>query len=95
MNSRSIRGKTSAVKLRELIHEFDLDFLLITETWLHGDVSDGVHITELTPPAYALVNFPRTSGGGAVVLRSCIRIPSTLRRRVLDVFPPLNGLRLK
>ena len=78
VNSRSIRGKTFS--LRESISEHKLDFLFITETWLSGNTNDGVFISELKPPGYEFLNFPRTGskgGGIAVVHKNAARVSTS------------------
>ena len=80
INSRSLRDKT--FKLNEFISEFDLDYEFITESWLKSDVSDGAHLSELTPPGFDSLNFPRTSRGGgiAIVHKSTERIQSACHK---------------
>ena len=75
INSQSLRDKT--LKHRESIFDHDLEFLFITETWLYGDPSHGVHISELKPPGYDLVSFPRqcSRGGGiAIVYKNAVNV---------------------
>jgi len=59
--------------------EYDVDVMLITETWLFND--DQVVIGECTPPGYAFLNFPRgsvTHGGGiGILFKKTLKLCST------------------
>ena len=63
-NLQSVTNKT--ILICELIDEHCLDFLILTETWLSGTLSDKSKIKELTPPSYKFVHNPRLSRGGGV-----------------------------
>lgn len=68
INVRSIVNKATTVS--NLIIDYNLDLLCVTETWLNGNDRDSVCIAELTPPGYSFLHVPRTSarGGGVGLL---------------------------
>ena len=69
LNIQSVTDKTIAIK--EFISEKNLDFLVLTETWLNGDVTDRPKIKDMTPQSHKYVHKPRkTRGGGVGVLLS-------------------------
>ena len=92
VNSRSIREKT--MDIREFILEHKLDFLFITETWLSGNSSDGVYISEVKPIGYTFSNFPRTvrrGGGLALLHKDGIRVSSS-RPKDYDSFEWIESI---
>ena len=65
INIQSVGNKT--IKIRNLINELELDVLLLTETWLQGNISDSSRIKELKPYTHNFYHIPRkTKGGGGV-----------------------------
>jgi hypothetical protein len=69
-NSRSLNGKETS--LAELVLENNTDIVTLTETWLRGNASDLIAISELTSvlSGYMFVHEPRKHkrGGGAGML---------------------------
>ena len=64
INARSVCNKTLAIK--DLIVDYKIDLMGITETWLRADGSDVIS-GELCPNGYRFVHSPRSSGiGGGV-----------------------------
>ena len=66
-NANRIRNKT--ITLVDHVIEYDVDIMVITETWLAED--DSVVIGECKPPGYEFLNFPRggsRQGGGIGIL---------------------------
>ena len=72
INIQSIGNKT--IKIRNLINELELDVLLLSETWLQGNISDSSRIKEMKPSTHNFYHIPRKnkSGGGvgAVISKS-------------------------
>ena len=72
INIQSVGNKT--IKIRNLINELDLDVLLLSETWLQGNISDSSRIKELKPCTHNFYHIPRKNkvggGVGAVVSKS-------------------------
>lgn len=80
LNIRSACSVTDSLDkpscLVELIADYSLDILALTETWLSSD-SPSEMLKSLTPPNYTLINHPRSTGRGggiAVVFRSYLKI---------------------
>jgi len=66
-NATSIRNKT--LTLQDHILTYDVDIMLVTETWLSEN--DGVIVGECTPPGYEFFNYLRGSvnyGGGIGII---------------------------
>lgn len=77
LNTYSLTNKTFI--LNDLISTHDLDFLMLTETWLKP--GDNSAFSELLPPGYSFLSTPRVSsqgGGLASVFKhlSCRLLPS-------------------
>lgn len=78
INTRSLTNKTFI--LNDLISTHDLDFLMLTETWLKP--GDNSAFSELLPPGYSFLSTPRVSsrgGGLASVFKqhlNCRLLPS-------------------
>lgn len=70
INARSIVNKTNELESVLLSHSPHV--VVITETWLHGEISD----TDLIPPAYKIIRRDRTSRGGgvAIVVKSSVQV---------------------
>ena len=70
INIQSVGNKT--ITIRNLINELELDLLLLTETWLQGNISDSSRTKEMTPRTHSLHHIPRKdkSGGGVGILVS-------------------------
>ena len=66
LNARSIRNKSLSIK--DMIVEYDIDVLALTETWLRSDDSDDHIIQNICPTGYELYSVPRGSKGGGVAL---------------------------
>ena len=65
INIQSVGNKT--IKIKNLINELELDVLLLSETWLQGNISDSSKIKELKPGTHNFYHIPRiTKGGGGV-----------------------------
>ena len=64
LNSRSINGKEDSI--HELITDYNLDFLALTETWCSDKSS--VSLGLITPPGYTITHTNRESRGGGVAL---------------------------
>ena len=64
MNARSVCNKTH--EINEFVLDKQLDVLCITETWLKGDVRDGVILSELVPHGFKVEHVPRALRGGGV-----------------------------
>jgi hypothetical protein len=64
LNSRSINNKEHLIF--ELIVDFDLDLLALTETWCHNNSI--VSLNLITPPGYSVTHTPRGTKGGGVGL---------------------------
>ena len=76
-NARSIRPAYKISAVCDLIIDQGIDIFAITETWLRGDQSDGLVVSDLmsTLANYELIHQPRsgkTGGGVALVLRSSL-----------------------
>ena len=75
INARSVKNKTA--KIYALIEELNLDILMITETWLNGDIDKPV-VVDMTPGTHSFYGIHRTSasrddearGGGFGVIIS-------------------------
>ena len=67
-NVRSVKNK--ALSLKDYTVEHDLDFLALTETWLHSGESDSLFVGELCPKGYIFPRTPRENsrGGGVGIL---------------------------
>ncbi|GFS01956.1 endonuclease domain of the non-LTR retrotransposon LINE-1 [Elysia marginata] len=63
INAQSIRQKTA--ELKDIVEEYDIDIMVITETWMRAQGYDH-YITQLTPPDYTFKSYPRKDrvGGG-------------------------------
>ena len=64
-NVRSVKYK--ALSLKDYTVEHDLDFLALTETWLHSGESDNFFVGELCPKGYIFHHTPRENSRGAGV----------------------------
>jgi hypothetical protein len=64
LNSRSINNKENLIF--ELILDYDLDFLAITETWCSKDSS--VSLSMISPPGFSVLHTPRDGRGGGLAL---------------------------
>lgn len=62
MNARSIANKTT--DLEHLLISQNPDVLLLTETWLHNEISD----SSIFPPAYKVFRWDRDTRGGGVAI---------------------------
>ena len=74
LNIQSVTNKGEFIQ--EVINEYDLDFLVLTETWLNGNPSDKSKIKELKPEAFRFFHIPRKSRGGGgvgVILKKCFK----------------------
>ena len=72
INARSVGNK--AANIIELILEYELDLLIITETWLNSE--DDAKMKEITPSGYTLFSHSRDcrrGGGLAVLCRSNLK----------------------
>ena len=72
-NVRSARNKTS--QIANYIIDHDIDIMALTESWLSTD--DLVHISDMTPSGYSLVQKPRTDrpgGGIALIFKTHLKI---------------------
>ena len=68
LNVQSIRNKTA-----DFVHEYSLDIVAISETWLKP--GDDWIITEITPPGYSFHHIPRlhkTGGGVGLLYKSSL-----------------------
>ena len=74
-NVRSVKIK--ALSLKDYTVEHDLDFLALTETWLHSGESDNFFVSELCPKGYFFHHTPgeNSRGGGVGIIVKKI-IPS-------------------
>ena len=66
--------KDKTIKINNLINELELDVLLLSETWLQGNISDCSKIKELKPDTHNFYHIPRKtrSGGGVgAVVSKC------------------------
>ena len=76
INIQSVGNKT--MKIRNLVNEEKLDLLMLTETWLKGDIGDSSKIKELTPKTHYFYHSPRKGkiggGVGLVVSKSFSKI---------------------
>lgn len=70
LNIQSVRNKTTIT--RELIEEFSLDILVLTETWLCHGVEDESKINDMLPNTHTFHHKPRENktGGGVGVFLS-------------------------
>ena len=64
LNIQSVTNKT--LLITETINNYNLDFFVLTETWLTGTTADRSKIRELTPPHFRFIHKPRLSRGGGV-----------------------------
>ena len=74
INARSVCNKT--IILNELCKDRNADILIITETWLSGNISDNAIINELTPSGYSFIHTARSDkkgGGIAIIHRTQIK----------------------
>lgn len=62
LNARSAANK--AEQIEAVIFSYDPHVIMITETWLHGDIQD----SEVVPPNYKLIRRDRSSRGGGVAI---------------------------
>ena len=74
-NAQSVGPSIKRSAIRDFIHEHDIDVFLMTETWLRKS-GDEAKLSDLTPPGYKLLSFPRQQtskikrgGGLAVILK--------------------------
>ena len=69
-----------------MIVEQDLDILAITESWMRGDITDQVTISELVPNGYLIKSIPRQSRGGgvAIIFKSYLQIKFKLNNKYLS-----------
>ena len=65
INIQSVGNKT--IKIRNLISELELDVLLLSETWLQGNISDSSRIKEMKPCTHNFYHIPRKNRGGGGV----------------------------
>ena len=77
MNVGSVKNK--ATSIYDYILQSDTDIMAIAETWLYQDPEENtVHINELLPKGYKLLNCPRSDGrvggGVAVVYRNSLKL---------------------
>ncbi len=55
-NAQSARNK--ALDIADFIAEYELDILVLTETWLRQQGDEAI-ITEMMPPSYSFQHVPR------------------------------------
>jgi hypothetical protein len=75
-NARSMNNKMTSIC--DLIIDNELDILVVTESWLRGDLRDDSAIADLncTLPDYRFCHLPRSSRGGGVgvIYRSALKV---------------------
>lgn len=74
-NVRSVKIK--ALSLKDYTVEHDLDFLALTETWLHSGESDNFFVGELCPKGYFFHHTPRENsrgGGVGIIVKKSLRV---------------------
>ena len=75
--SRSVINLISVV-----VNDMDLDALVITETWLTGNVSDQKLVGDVTPAGYSFHHAARIhqkDGGVGILLRDSLKCETHLR----------------
>jgi hypothetical protein len=88
-NPRSVKNK--ALSIMDYCIEFDLDMLLLTETWLFGNIKDDVILSDLVPPNYDIFHQARQGekgqgGGLALIHKKGINITCITNLRGCDSF---------
>ncbi|ELT93070.1 hypothetical protein CAPTEDRAFT_211145 [Capitella teleta] len=76
-NGRKNPEKNRLMKeINDLILDHEFEVLVITKTWLRGNIGDNAVIAELTPSSFKVDYVPRDSRGGgvAVVSRKNLRL---------------------
>ena len=63
-NARSVGTSRRRSDISTFIQDNDIDIMLLTEIWLHP-AGDEAKITDLAPPGYSALSFPRSAGGPA------------------------------
>ena len=71
-NPCSVWNKTSV--LQDFVTDHNIDLMVLTETWLKGDVRDNVILADLQPHGYTIKHKARQGCGGGVAIMH----PSTL-----------------
>jgi len=66
LNARSVINKTMTIKY--FIVDNNIDIMSLTETWLKSGDTDDLTIRDLCPTGFSMLNVPRGSRGGGVVL---------------------------
>lgn len=65
-NCRSLTNK--AIYIHENICEKNLDFLFLTETWLRGDLGDGITISDALPSDFSTFTVNRLASRGGIAI---------------------------
>ena len=63
--ARSVGEKSKRLAISDFIVNNDVDVLCITETWLLPS-GDEAKCSDLSPPGYRTLSFPRRSRGGGI-----------------------------
>ena len=86
LNVHSLHNKSSFV--HDFITGHKLDFLALTETWLHADGSDSSTSSPATPSNYQFLNYLRKNrrgSGVALICKSSLK-PSVLKSSIYSTF---------
>ena len=79
INSRSIRSKIE--ELVYYVNEFTIQIIIVTETWLSGDIPDNV----INIPGFILIRKDRHNGfGGGCAIYVSDEIPMKIRNELSD-----------
>ena len=80
INCQSICNKSDEIS--DVVKDMDLDALVITETWLTGNVSDQKIVGDVTPAGYSFHHAARIhkkGGGVGILLRDSLKCETHLR----------------
>ena len=91
LNIQSVRNKTTII--RELIDEFGLDILVLTETWLCHGVQDESRINDMLPNTHTFYHKPRerkTGGGVGIFLSKQFSNVKVINRIPCETFEHLE-----